>query len=194
MSCFDCRVNQDEGCLLQQNITPCLLICTMICVQSNQEQVLLHGEDRLLMTCGDAAVQIHNQEQHSARSTTHTQLSTLLGHKHWHVVQVHTSKHTCSTTKWTLLLTRWPFKHTCMHSEMQVNTPAALRFYWVHLHVHMLIRTLSSAYIITGALQCFIKLQKYLCLRLQNSRNFQSWKLSMGIYGNLWELMILWGR
>uniref|UniRef100_A0A8C9Z7L0 Protein RIC1 homolog n=1 Tax=Sander lucioperca TaxID=283035 RepID=A0A8C9Z7L0_SANLU len=45
---------------------------------SNQEQVLLHGEDRLYLTCGDPS-QVHST------SDTHP---TLLGHKHWHVVQV----------------------------------------------------------------------------------------------------------
>uniref|UniRef100_A0A8C7WUF9 Protein RIC1 homolog n=1 Tax=Oryzias sinensis TaxID=183150 RepID=A0A8C7WUF9_9TELE len=45
---------------------------------SNQEHVLLHGEDRLYLTCGDPT-QIHS---------TSDGLSTLLGHKHWHVVQV----------------------------------------------------------------------------------------------------------
>ncbi|KAF7696778.1 guanine nucleotide exchange factor subunit RIC1 [Silurus meridionalis] len=83
---------------------------------SNQEQVLLHGEDRLLMTCGDA-VQIHNQEQHSARSTTHTQLSTLLGHKHWHVVQIHS----------TYLETNWPIRFAAIDSAGQCLVVAGRR-------------------------------------------------------------------
>ncbi|XP_053096101.1 guanine nucleotide exchange factor subunit RIC1 isoform X2 [Pangasianodon hypophthalmus] len=84
---------------------------------SNQEQVLLHGEDRLLMTCGDAAVQMHNQEQHSARSTTHTQLSTLLGHKHWHVVQIHS----------TYLETNWPIRFAAIDSAGQCLVVAGRR-------------------------------------------------------------------
>uniref|UniRef100_A0AAR2IK78 Protein RIC1 homolog n=1 Tax=Pygocentrus nattereri TaxID=42514 RepID=A0AAR2IK78_PYGNA len=72
---------------------------------SNQEQVLLHGEDRLFLTCGDAA-QAHSPAEPLRDSSPlhrpHTTpplsqgLSTLLGHKHWHVVQVNT--HTAS--KW----------------------------------------------------------------------------------------------
>ncbi|XP_062868296.1 guanine nucleotide exchange factor subunit RIC1 [Trichomycterus rosablanca] len=84
---------------------------------SNQEQVLLHGEDRLLMTCGDAAVQIHNQEQHAPRSTTHTQLSTLLGHKHWHVVQIHS----------TYLDTNWPIRFAAIDSAGQCLVVAGRR-------------------------------------------------------------------
>jgi len=75
----------------------------MSTVQSNQEHVLLHGEDRLYLTCGDTS-----QVQSTSDPHTHTHpqdgsplhhppdpdsslskgLSTLLGHKHWHVVQV----------------------------------------------------------------------------------------------------------
>uniref|UniRef100_A0AAY4DW43 Protein RIC1 homolog n=1 Tax=Denticeps clupeoides TaxID=299321 RepID=A0AAY4DW43_9TELE len=70
---------------------------------SNQEQVLLHGEDRLYLTCGDPIQASSAQEKYpprdcsplhhpppSPRNPSLTQgLSTLLGHKHWHVVQVH---------------------------------------------------------------------------------------------------------
>lgn len=71
-------------------------------VQSNQEQVLLQGEDRLYLNCGEAS-----QTQNPKSSLAHTDhmpsrekspfadgglesqgLSTLLGHRHWHVVQV----------------------------------------------------------------------------------------------------------
>uniref|UniRef100_A0A8C5BGM0 Protein RIC1 homolog n=1 Tax=Gadus morhua TaxID=8049 RepID=A0A8C5BGM0_GADMO len=73
---------------------------------SNQEQVLLHGEDRLYLTCGDPA-QTHNYNNTNGGgggggpqdgSPLHSPpghnaalsqgLSTLLGHKHWHVIQV----------------------------------------------------------------------------------------------------------
>ncbi len=72
-----------------------------VCDQSNQEQVLLHGEDRLYLTCGDPT-QAHGVSDKSpsrdsgspvgrpSASTPLSQgLSTLLGHKHWQVVQVH---------------------------------------------------------------------------------------------------------
>uniref|UniRef100_A0A7N6BLK4 Protein RIC1 homolog n=1 Tax=Anabas testudineus TaxID=64144 RepID=A0A7N6BLK4_ANATE len=72
---------------------------------SNQEQVLLHGEDRLYLTCGDPT-QVHStSDSHShthlhpcdgsplhhppnPESSLSQGLSTLLGHKHWQVVQV----------------------------------------------------------------------------------------------------------
>ena len=77
----------------------------LICVswQSNQEQVLLHGEDRLYLTCGDSTQaqgipepQLHQENSPHHRPPTLSAssphlaqgLSTLLGHKHWHVVQV----------------------------------------------------------------------------------------------------------
>lgn len=74
-------------------------------LQSNQEQVLLHGEDRLYLTCGDPT-QIHSNSDTHPHTHLHPRdgsplhpppnpdsslsqgLSTLLGHKHWHVVQV----------------------------------------------------------------------------------------------------------
>uniref|UniRef100_A0A8D2FS19 Guanine nucleotide exchange factor subunit RIC1 n=1 Tax=Theropithecus gelada TaxID=9565 RepID=A0A8D2FS19_THEGE len=68
---------------------------------SNQEQVLLQGEDRLYLNCGEAS-----QTQNPRSSSAHSEhkpsrekspfadgglesqgLSTLLGHRHWHVVQ-----------------------------------------------------------------------------------------------------------
>ena len=81
-------------------------------LQSNQEQVLLHGEDRLYLTCGDPT-QIHSTADQHPHTHLHPRdgsplhqpsnpdsslsqgLSTLLGHKHWHVVQVRMStRHT----------------------------------------------------------------------------------------------------
>uniref|UniRef100_A0A8C2DGG2 Protein RIC1 homolog n=1 Tax=Cyprinus carpio TaxID=7962 RepID=A0A8C2DGG2_CYPCA len=79
---------------------------------SNQEQVLLHGEDRLYLTCGDPT-QAHSVSDKSpsrdsgspvhrpSASTPLSQgLSTLLGHKHWQVVQIHS----------TYLETNWPIR------------------------------------------------------------------------------------
>lgn len=71
---------------------------------SNQEQVLLQGEDRLYLNCGEAS-----QSQSPRNSSAHCEhkprqekslfadgglesqgLSNLLGHRHWHVVQIST--------------------------------------------------------------------------------------------------------
>lgn len=71
-------------------------------MQSNQEQVLLQGEDRLYLNCGDAtqAQNPRNTSAHSDHKSIRERatfadgildsqgLSTLLGHRHWHVVQV----------------------------------------------------------------------------------------------------------
>uniref|UniRef100_A0A8C2WHH4 Protein RIC1 homolog n=1 Tax=Cyclopterus lumpus TaxID=8103 RepID=A0A8C2WHH4_CYCLU len=87
----------------------------------NQEQVLLHGEDRLYLTCGDPS-----QVQSTSDTQPHTHmhphdgsplhhppdpdsslsqgLSTLLGHKHWHVVQIHS----------TYLESNWPIREQNM--------------------------------------------------------------------------------
>uniref|UniRef100_A0A8C5DQP7 Protein RIC1 homolog n=1 Tax=Gouania willdenowi TaxID=441366 RepID=A0A8C5DQP7_GOUWI len=65
---------------------------------SNQEHVLLHGEDRLYLTCGDP-MQIHSSSDHPDFSLSQG-LSTLLGHKHWHVVQIHN----------TYLESNWPIR------------------------------------------------------------------------------------
>eukprot|EP00069_Balaena_mysticetus_P021287 bmy_03027T0 len=69
---------------------------------SNQEQVLLQGEDRLYLNCGEAS-QTQNPRSTSAHSDhkpsqekspfadgslESQSLSTLLGHRHWHVVQI----------------------------------------------------------------------------------------------------------
>lgn len=81
------------------------LFSPLAALQSNQEQVLLHGEDRLYLTCGDPTPVSSTSDTHSythvnprdgspprhpssADSSLSQGLSTLLGHKHWHVVQV----------------------------------------------------------------------------------------------------------
>ncbi|XP_067886805.1 guanine nucleotide exchange factor subunit RIC1 isoform X2 [Heterodontus francisci] len=80
---------------------------------NNQEQVLLQGEDRLYLNCGDT-LQNQNSSTASANSghrpfrekNPHYNdlvpqgLSTLLGHRHWHVVQIHS----------TYLESNWPIK------------------------------------------------------------------------------------
>uniref|UniRef100_A0A8C3TI23 Guanine nucleotide exchange factor subunit RIC1 n=1 Tax=Chelydra serpentina TaxID=8475 RepID=A0A8C3TI23_CHESE len=85
---------------------------------SNQEQVLLQGEDRLYLNCGDAT-QAQNPRSASAHSDhkpirergpflegnlDSQGLSTLLGHRHWHVVQIHS----------TYLESNWPIREQNM--------------------------------------------------------------------------------
>ncbi|CAL1569341.1 unnamed protein product [Knipowitschia caucasica] len=87
---------------------------------SNQEQVLLHGEDRLYLTCGDLA-QVHSSldsHQPPSREATPSQgLSTLLGHKHWHVVQIHS----------TYLESNWPIRFAAIDTAGQCMAVAGRR-------------------------------------------------------------------
>uniref|UniRef100_A0AAQ6AHS9 Protein RIC1 homolog n=1 Tax=Amphiprion ocellaris TaxID=80972 RepID=A0AAQ6AHS9_AMPOC len=78
---------------------------------SNQEQVLLHGEDRLYLTCIDPS-QIHS----SSDAHPHG-LSTLLGHKHWHVVQIHS----------TYLESNWPIRFAAIDTAGQCMAVAGRR-------------------------------------------------------------------
>uniref|UniRef100_A0ABI7WNU7 Protein RIC1 homolog n=1 Tax=Felis catus TaxID=9685 RepID=A0ABI7WNU7_FELCA len=90
---------KQPGILLFQFIKSVLTVNPCM---SNQEQVLLQGEDRLYLNCGEAS-----QTQHARGSSAHPEhkaagakspfadsgvesqgLSTLLGHRHWHVVQL----------------------------------------------------------------------------------------------------------
>ncbi|XP_075582039.1 guanine nucleotide exchange factor subunit RIC1 isoform X5 [Pelecanus crispus] len=85
---------------------------------SNQEQVLLQGEDRLYLNCGDATQtqSPRNTSAHSEHKPTRERgpfsdgsldsqgLSTLLGHRHWHVVQIHS----------TYLESNWPIREQNM--------------------------------------------------------------------------------
>ncbi|XP_056289350.1 guanine nucleotide exchange factor subunit RIC1 isoform X1 [Pseudoliparis swirei] len=99
---------------------------------SNQEHVLLHGEDRLYLTCGDTS-----QVQSTSDPHTHTHpqdgsplhhppdpdsslskgLSTLLGHKHWHVVQIHS----------TYLESNWPIRFAAIDTAGQCMAVAGRR-------------------------------------------------------------------
>ncbi|XP_043917084.1 guanine nucleotide exchange factor subunit RIC1 [Protopterus annectens] len=88
---------------------------------SNQEQVLLQGEDRLYLNCGDT-LQTATSSSSAATNSGHKSvregsllsnstldsqgLSTLLGHKHWHIVQVHS----------TYLESNWPIRFAAMDS------------------------------------------------------------------------------
>uniref|UniRef100_A0A9J8B2A3 Protein RIC1 homolog n=1 Tax=Cyprinus carpio carpio TaxID=630221 RepID=A0A9J8B2A3_CYPCA len=118
---------QQAGILQFQFIKSALTVnpCT-----SNQEQVLLHGEDRLYLTCGDPT-QAHNIPDKSpsrdsggsplrrpSASTPLSQgLSTLLGHKHWQVVQIHS----------TYLETNWPIRFAAIDWSGQCVAVAGRR-------------------------------------------------------------------
>ncbi|XP_039519915.1 guanine nucleotide exchange factor subunit RIC1-like [Pimephales promelas] len=96
---------------------------------SNQEQVLLQGEDRLYLTCGDPT-QAHSGSDKSSSRDTGTPLhrpsastpvsqglSTLLGHKHWQVVQIHS----------TYLETNWPIRFAAIDWSGQCVAVAGRR-------------------------------------------------------------------
>ncbi|KAA0719666.1 RAB6A-GEF complex partner protein 1 [Triplophysa tibetana] len=96
---------------------------------SNQEQVLLHGEDRLYLTCGDPTQGHSGGDKTSQRdggSPLHRPaapaclsqgLSTLLGHKHWQVVQIHS----------TYLESNWPIRFAAIDWSGQCVTVAGRR-------------------------------------------------------------------
>ncbi|XP_024155254.1 guanine nucleotide exchange factor subunit RIC1 isoform X2 [Oryzias melastigma] len=101
---------------------------------SNQEHVLLHGEDRLYLTCGDPT-QIHSTSDAHPHTHLHPHdgsplhqpahpdsslsqgLSTLLGHKHWHVVQIHS----------TYLESNWPIRFAAIDTAGQCMAVAGRR-------------------------------------------------------------------
>uniref|UniRef100_A0A4W3INZ1 Protein RIC1 homolog n=1 Tax=Callorhinchus milii TaxID=7868 RepID=A0A4W3INZ1_CALMI len=84
---------------------------------NNQEQVLLQGEDRLYLNSGDA---LHQNSSTASANSGHQpvreknpllddiavpqSLSTLLGHRHWLVVQIHS----------TYLESNWPIKFSAI--------------------------------------------------------------------------------
>nr|XP_042118421.1 guanine nucleotide exchange factor subunit RIC1 [Peromyscus maniculatus bairdii] len=102
---------------------------------SNQEQVLLQGEDRLYLNCGEAS-QTQNPKSSLAR-TDHVPnrekspfadgglesqgLSTLLGHRHWHVVQISS----------TYLESNWPIRFSAIDNLGQ-NIAVAGKFGFAH--------------------------------------------------------------
>ncbi|XP_052569689.1 guanine nucleotide exchange factor subunit RIC1 isoform X4 [Peromyscus californicus insignis] len=102
---------------------------------SNQEQVLLQGEDRLYLNCGEAS-QTQNPKSSLAR-TDHMPnrekspfadgglesqgLSTLLGHRHWHVVQISS----------TYLESNWPIRFSAIDNLGQ-NIAVAGKFGFAH--------------------------------------------------------------
>ncbi|KAF6126944.1 RIC1-like protein, RAB6A GEF complex partner 1 [Phyllostomus discolor] len=104
---------KQPGILLFQFIKSSLTVNPCM---SNQEQVLLQGEDRLYLNCGEAS-QTQNPRSSSAHSKPSREkssfaeggfesqsLSTLLGHRHWHVVQISS----------TYLESNWPIREQTM--------------------------------------------------------------------------------
>lgn len=102
---------------------------------SNQEQVLLQGEDRLYLNCGEAS-QTQNLKYSSARAEhmpRHEKspfadgglespgLSTLLGHRHWHVVQISS----------TYLESNWPIRFSAI-DKLGQNIAVAGKFGFAH--------------------------------------------------------------
>uniref|UniRef100_A0A8C3TD85 Guanine nucleotide exchange factor subunit RIC1 n=1 Tax=Chelydra serpentina TaxID=8475 RepID=A0A8C3TD85_CHESE len=102
---------------------------------SNQEQVLLQGEDRLYLNCGDAT-QAQNPRSASAHSDhkpirergpflegnlDSQGLSTLLGHRHWHVVQIHS----------TYLESNWPIRFSAI-DKLGQNVAVVGKFGFAH--------------------------------------------------------------
>ncbi|NXD44559.1 RIC1 protein, partial [Copsychus sechellarum] len=102
---------------------------------SNQEQVLLQGEDRLYLNCGDAAqtqsprnTLTHSEHNHSRErgpfsdgSLDSQGLSTLLGHRHWHVVQIHS----------TYLESNWPIRFSAI-DKLGQNVAVVGKFGFAH--------------------------------------------------------------
>ncbi|NXK94901.1 RIC1 protein, partial [Formicarius rufipectus] len=102
---------------------------------SNQEQVLLQGEDRLYLNCGDATqaqsprnTSAHSEHNHSRErgpfsdSSLDSQgLSTLLGHRHWHVVQIHS----------TYLESNWPIRFSAI-DKLGQNVAVVGKFGFAH--------------------------------------------------------------
>nr|KAF6434367.1 RIC1-like protein, RAB6A GEF complex partner 1 [Molossus molossus] len=104
---------KQPGILLFQFIKSALTVNPCM---SNQEQVLLQGEDRLYLNCGEAS-QTQNPRSSSGLSKPSREkssftdegfesqgLSTLLGHRHWHVVQISS----------TYLESNWPIREQNM--------------------------------------------------------------------------------
>ncbi|XP_075452761.1 guanine nucleotide exchange factor subunit RIC1 isoform X2 [Ascaphus truei] len=123
-------VPQQSGILQFQFIKSALTVNPCM---SNQEQVLLQGEDRLYLNCGDAT-----QTQNTRNPPSHCEpkplrdrtpfpgrdsqgLSTLLGHRHWHVVQIHS----------TYLESNWPIRYAAI-DKMGQNVAVVGKFGFAH--------------------------------------------------------------
>ncbi|XP_018113730.1 guanine nucleotide exchange factor subunit RIC1 isoform X4 [Xenopus laevis] len=128
----DKTVPQQSGILQFQFIKSALTVNPCM---SNQEQVLLQGEDRLYLNCGDAT-QTQNARSPSSLpehkplrdrspfpggSGDSQGLSTLLGHRHWHVVQIQS----------TYLQSNWPIRYTAIDKVGQ-NVAVVGKFGFAH--------------------------------------------------------------
>ncbi|XP_028750403.1 guanine nucleotide exchange factor subunit RIC1 isoform X2 [Peromyscus leucopus] len=125
-------IDKEPSLLLFQFIKSVLTVNPCM---SNQEQVLLQGEDRLYLNCGEAS-QTQNPKSSLAR-TDHMPnrekspfadgglesqgLSTLLGHRHWHVVQISS----------TYLESNWPIRFSAIDNLGQ-NIAVAGKFGFAH--------------------------------------------------------------
>ncbi|XP_068781522.1 guanine nucleotide exchange factor subunit RIC1 isoform X2 [Struthio camelus] len=102
---------------------------------SNQEQVLLQGEDRLYLNCGDAKrvqsprnTSLHSEHKPARGRSPFSDggldsrgLSTLLGHRHWHVVQIHS----------TYLESNWPIRFSAI-DKLGQNVAVVGKFGFAH--------------------------------------------------------------
>uniref|UniRef100_A0A480J5L2 Guanine nucleotide exchange factor subunit RIC1 n=1 Tax=Sus scrofa TaxID=9823 RepID=A0A480J5L2_PIG len=123
---------KQPGILLFQFIKSVLTVNPCM---SNQEQVLLQGEDRLYLNCGEAS-----QTQNPRSSSVHSEhkpsrekspfadgnldsqgLSTLLGHRHWHVVQISS----------TYLESNWPIRFSAI-DKLGQNIAVVGKFGFAH--------------------------------------------------------------
>ncbi|XP_067278847.1 guanine nucleotide exchange factor subunit RIC1 isoform X1 [Pseudorasbora parva] len=123
---------EGDGKLVQAGILQFQFIKSALTVNpctSNQEQVLLQGEDRLYLTCGDPTQAHSGADKSSSRDSSSPihrpsasaplsqGLSTLLGHKHWQVVQIHS----------TYLETNWPIRFAAIDWSGQCVAVAGRR-------------------------------------------------------------------
>ncbi|XP_044121945.1 guanine nucleotide exchange factor subunit RIC1 isoform X4 [Neovison vison] len=125
-------VVKQPGLLLFQFIKSVLTVNPCM---SNQEQVLLQGEDRLYLNCGEAS-----QMQSARGSSAHSErkagggrspfadsglesqgLSSLLGHRHWHVVQISN----------TYLESNWPIRFSAI-DKLGQNIAVVGKFGFAH--------------------------------------------------------------
>uniref|UniRef100_A0A452SNH2 Guanine nucleotide exchange factor subunit RIC1 n=1 Tax=Ursus americanus TaxID=9643 RepID=A0A452SNH2_URSAM len=105
---------KQPGILLFQFIKSVLTVNPCM---SNQEQVLLQGEDRLYLNCGEAS-----QTQSARNSGLESQgLSILLGHRHWHVVQISN----------TYLESNWPIRFSAI-DKLGQNIAVVGKFGFAH--------------------------------------------------------------
>ncbi|XP_066474467.1 guanine nucleotide exchange factor subunit RIC1 isoform X1 [Tiliqua scincoides] len=125
----ECKTEAQQFGILQFQFIKSAL--TVNPCMSNQEQVLLQGEDRLYLNSGDAVqAQSPRSSEHKALrergqfsdgSLDSQGLSTLLGHRHWHVVQIHS----------TYLEINWPIRFSAI-DKMGQNVAVVGKFGFAH--------------------------------------------------------------